>query len=82
MNKIFLGKLGHWAFAVVIGVVLAVVGYFHVHVTWFNYFVFIILGLSAIGVCYVVFGYREGDRVMRESLDQFDEDPDVSVGSE
>ena len=66
---IFLGKKLHWLLLIAMAGVLYGVGQFHLHVTQFNWFVSIVLALATVAVSIVVFGYRQGDRVMRDPLE-------------
>ena len=70
MAEIFLGKPLHWLMLVVVAAILWVVGEYHLHVSAFNTFVWIVLGLSIACLLFVVLGHRKGDRVMREPLDE------------
>jgi hypothetical protein len=70
MSEIFLGKAAHWLLLVVISAILWVVGEYHVHVSQFHYFVFIVLALSVVCLSIVVLGHKKGDRIMREPLEE------------
>ncbi len=66
MSRLFLGRASHWAALAVIAAVLWLVGEERFHVTHFNWFVALVLVLALGALALVVFGYRPGDRVMRE----------------
>jgi hypothetical protein len=69
MREIFLGRPSHWLALAVIAAVLWLVGEYHLHVTQFNWFALIVLGLSVAVLSLVVFRYRPGERVMREPIE-------------
>lgn len=69
MRDIFIGKPLHWLATLIIIAVLWGVGVFHLHVTQFNFFILLVLGLAVGALAMVVFGYRRGDRVMRDSIE-------------
>lgn len=69
MGNFFLGKPLHWIVIIAIVAVLWLIGSFHLHVTQFNAFILIVLGLALTAVAIVVFGYRPGDRVMRDPIE-------------
>ncbi|MGI9333857.1 MAG: hypothetical protein ACR2RL_11965 [Gammaproteobacteria bacterium] len=69
MQTVFLGKKLHWLLLIAIASVLYGVGQFYLHVVQFNLFVLTVLALACVAVFVVVFGYRPGERVMREPLE-------------
>ena len=69
MSEVFLGKPTHWLMLIVVAGILWVVGEYHLHVSQFHYFVFIVLGLSLVCLVFVVLGHKKGERVMREPLE-------------
>ncbi|MCP5371740.1 MAG: hypothetical protein H6907_08415 [Hyphomicrobiales bacterium] len=69
MKDLFLGKPLHWLLLVALMIPFAVMGYLRVHVSQFNHFVLLMLGLAALVVVLVVVPHRHGERITREPLE-------------
>lgn len=73
MKDLFLGKPLHWLLLVALVVPFAVMGYLRLHVSEFNHFVLLMLGIAALVVVLIVVPHRPGERITREPLE---DDPD------
>ena len=69
MKHIFLGRPIYWALLAVIAVGLWAMGWKHLHTSEFNSFIFLVLGLAAAGVLFVLLTYRKGERITREPFE-------------
>lgn len=67
-RKIFLGKPLHWLPWPLLGVLFLWMNKVHLHVTGFNTFAFVLLGLSAGVVAFFVLTTRRGELVTREPI--------------
>lgn len=79
MKNIFLGKPSHWLLLAITGAVLYAMGSQHLHVRAFPVFFLLILTLAVAALAWIVWGYRPGDAITRESFDQ-DELPSQKLG--
>jgi len=70
LRELFIGKPVHWLLLVVIVAALAWLGHLKLHVRAFNQFSFIVLGMTAAAVLFMVLLHRRGQRVTREPLDE------------
>ena len=66
MGGIFLGKPAHWLLWLGIIALLFVLGELHMHVRYFNGFIFVVLGIAAVLVAVIIATYADGDRITRE----------------
>ena len=66
MNNIFLGKISHWLLWLGVVALLGVLGEMHMHVRFFNGFVFVVLGIAVLCVTVIIATYVDGDRITRE----------------
>jgi len=71
-RKIFLGKPVHWLPWPLLGVLFVWMNKVHLHVTRFNSFTFVLLGLSAGIVAFFLFTTRRGEQVTREPIPELD----------
>lgn len=72
LNEVFLGKPLHWLPWPIIAVALWLMDHVHMHVTEFNTFTFILLGMAAVVVALLVGTSRPGERVTREPIEGHD----------
>ena len=70
MQNIFLGKPSHWLLLAITGAVLYAMGSQHLHVRAFPVFFLLILALAVTALVWIVWGYRPGDAITRESFDE------------
>jgi len=68
LRSIFLGKPVHWLPWPVIAGLFVWMDSVHLHVTRFNTFALIVLGIAAAVVAYIVFTTRQGEQVTREPI--------------
>ncbi|MEJ2174546.1 MAG: hypothetical protein P8Y76_06455 [bacterium] len=68
LRKIFLGKPLHWLPWPLLGVLFVWMNKVHLHVTRFNTFTFVLLGLSAGVVAFFLLTTRRGEQVTREPI--------------
>lgn len=68
LRAVFLGKPIHWLPWPCIAVLYIWMNSVHLHVTRFNSFAFVILGIAAAAVAFVVLTTRRGERVTREPI--------------
>jgi lysylphosphatidylglycerol synthetase-like protein (DUF2156 family) len=73
MSDLFIGRPVYWGLAAAIVGVLAVLGLRQEHVKDFVPFQFAILAIAVVAVGAVMFLYRPGERVTRETLDPDDQ---------
>ena len=70
LRRIFLGKPIHWLPWPLIAVLFLWMNKVHLHVTRFNSFGFVLLGLAAAVVLFFLFTTRQGEPVTREPIPQ------------
>jgi hypothetical protein len=70
LHSIFLGKPIHWLPWPIIAVLFIGMNKLHLHVTQFNTFAFVLLGVAAAVVAYVVFTTGRDEQVTREPIPQ------------
>lgn len=70
LRDVFLGKPIHWLPWPVIAALYVWMNSVHLHVTRFNTFAFILLGIAAAVVAFVVLTTRRDEQVTRESIPQ------------
>jgi hypothetical protein len=70
LRELFIGKPIHWVLLVAMAGVLVWLGHAKLHVRFFNQFSFIILGMTAAALLFIIVSYRKGERVTREPLDE------------
>jgi hypothetical protein len=80
VRNIFLGKPLHWLPWPLLGVLFVWMNKVHLHVTRFNTFAFVLLGLSAGVVAFFVLTTRRGEQVTREPIPE--QDGSQGTGSE
>lgn len=73
-QRFFIGRPIYWALAAAVSAVLATLGILKIHVREFVPFQFTVLGLAVIVVAVIITTYKPGDQIIRESLDNPDED--------
>ncbi len=69
MRNIFIGPLRHWLLMIVIFGVLWLMGTNQFHISHFNLFLLVLIGLSMGAVTSIVLTYRKGERITRDPLD-------------
>ena len=69
MRNIFIGPLRHWLLMIVIFGVLWLMGANQFHISHFNLFLLVLIGLSIGAVTSIVLTYRKGERITRDPLD-------------
>lgn len=69
MSRIFLGRAEHWGVLAACGLVLYGMGTRHLHVRAFVPFSLTLLAVVALGLSWIVWRYRPGEAVTRESLE-------------
>jgi len=72
LRGIFLGKPLHWLPWPLLGVLFVWMDKVHLHVTRFNTFAFVLLGLSAGVVAFFLLTTRRGEQVTREPIPEQD----------
>lgn len=70
LRRVFLGKPIHWLPWPCIAGLYIWMNSVHLHVTRFNSFAFVILGIAAAAVAFVVLTTRRGEQVTREPIPQ------------
>ena len=68
LRRIFLGKPAHWLPWPLIAVLFVWMNTVHLHVTRFNSFAFVLLGLAAGVVAFFLLTTRRGEAVTREPI--------------
>jgi hypothetical protein len=69
MGKLFIGPLRHWLlFFAVLGV-LWLMGANQFHTSNFKIFLLVLIGLAISMIAMVVIGYRKGEQITREMID-------------
>jgi len=69
MGRIFLGKPVHWALLVLLVAGGWVAGSEHLHVSYFNLFVILLLLVSVASIVVVLITSRPGERITRDRLE-------------
>ncbi len=72
LRKIFLGKPIHWLPWPILAVLFVWMNKVHLHVTRFNTFSFVLLGVAVVVVGFLLFTTRRGEQVTREPIPQAD----------
>jgi hypothetical protein len=80
LRSVFLGKPVHWLPWPFIAGLYLWMNSVHLHVTRFNTFAFVILGIAAAVVAYVLFTTRRNELVTRDPIPQ--EGRPAGIGSE
>jgi hypothetical protein len=80
LRDVFLGKPIHWLPWPIIAVLFVSMDKVHMHVTQFNSFTFVLLGISAGVVVFFLLTTRRGEQVTREKIP--DQDGAQGTGSE
>jgi hypothetical protein len=70
LTRVFLGTPLHWALLGVFAIVLRTMGTRHLHVRAFVPFSLTILALVVLALALIVWRYRPGQHVTRESIDE------------
>lgn len=70
LRRIFLGKAVHWLPWPVIGVLFIWMNSEHLHVTRFNVFAFVLLGIAVAIVAFLLLTARPGEEITREPIPQ------------
>lgn len=70
LRSVFLGKPIHWLPWPIIAGLFIWMNAVHLHVTRFNTFAFILLGIAAAVVAYIVFTTRPDEQVTRDPIPQ------------
>lgn len=68
LRDVFLGKPIHWLPWPIIAVLFVSMDKVHMHVTQFNSFTFVLLGISAGVVVFFLLTTRRGEQVTREEI--------------
>ena len=68
LRRIFLGKPSHWLPWPFIAVLFVWMNKVHLHVTRFNSFAFVLLGLSVAIVVFLLLTMWQGEQVTREPI--------------
>jgi hypothetical protein len=68
LRSVFLGKPIHWLLWPFIAGLYIGMNSVHLHVTRFNTFAFVILGIAAAVVAYVLLSTRRGEQVTRDPI--------------
>jgi len=69
MNHIFLGRPIFWVLWIVIIPALWAMGTNHFHVSRFNLFIMLLLGLTTACILFIVVSYRKGEAITREPFE-------------
>lgn len=80
LRSVFLGKPIHWLPWPAIAGVYLWMNSVHLHVTRFNTFAFVILGIAAAAVAYILLTTRRDEQVTREPIPE--EPGAAAIGSE
>lgn len=72
LREVFLGKPVHWIPWPLLGVLFVWMDKVHLHVTRFNTFAFVLLGVSAVVVALFLMTTRRGEQVTREPIPEQD----------
>jgi len=72
LREVFLGKPVHWIPWPLLGVLFVWMDKVHLHVTRFNTFAFVLLGVSAVVVALFLMTTRRGEQVTREPIPERD----------
>jgi hypothetical protein len=80
LREVFLGKPVHWLPWPLIAVVFVWMDKVHLHVTRFNTFAFVVLGLAVAVIALFLLTTRRGEQVTREPIPT--EDSGAGTGSE
>ncbi len=69
MKNIFIGRPVFWSLWVAVLGILFWLGKAQVHTRDFKFFLIVLVALVAVCVLTVVFGYRKGERITRDRLE-------------
>lgn len=72
MRRLFIGPLRHWLVLIVMLGTLWIMGANQFHTTNFRLFLIILIGLSIGALAVITLGYRGGERITRDPLDDED----------
>ncbi len=69
LNELFLGPLRYWLMWPAVFLILLASGSYSLHVRNFVPFIFLLLAMVSIGVLWIVWSFRDGERVTREPIE-------------
>ena len=72
MRQFFIGPLRHWLVLIMVLGSLWIMGANQFHTSHFKLFLVILIGLSIGAIAVITLGYRGGERITRESLEDDD----------
>ena len=72
MRRIFIGPLRHWLVLIGMLGILWIMGANQFHTSDFRLFLLTLIGLSIIALAVITLGYRGGERITRDPLDEED----------